>query len=305
MNTATHAPQVERIELDELVCWRVRTSSAELLIAQQGAQVLSYRRNGDQPLIWLSEQASYHQGQSVRGGIPVCWPWFGDLARNPQAVQALYLGNDPAPAHGLARALDWQLLEIDASQDAVNLQFALLQPQQGWPNWPHNVDLHLHIHLDERLHISLSSHNRGHQSVVLTQALHSYFAVSDIRQVQLDGLAGTHYIETLHDWQERTQHGEVIFEGETDRIYLDIPDRLSIVDPAWQRRVHLQSSGSRSAVVWNPWIDKSLRLSQFAPDAWQRMLCIETANVLDDALHLRPGEQKSLAFTLWAEPLVN
>ena len=92
MNGAEQSPLIERVEMDELVCWRVRTSSAELLVAQQGAQVLSYQRDGEPPLIWLSEQAEFKHGQSVRGGVPVCWPWFGDLKRNPQAIQAMHEG---------------------------------------------------------------------------------------------------------------------------------------------------------------------------------------------------------------------
>src|SRR5690606_38263010 len=102
---------------------------------------------------------------------------------------------------------------------------------------------------------------------------------------------------------QRTQQGELNFTGETDRIYLQVPEQLCILDGAWQRRIHLHSSGSRSAVVWYPWVDKSQRLSQFAADAWHRMLCIETANVLDDALQLAPGETRSLTVSLWSEPL--
>src|SRR5690606_2872430 len=101
--TARHAMstnQVERIELDQLVCWRIRACHSELLVAQQGAQILSYRQDGQPPLIWLSPDAAYRTGQSVRGGVPVCWPWFGDLRRNPQAVQTHYQ-QDQAPAHGL------------------------------------------------------------------------------------------------------------------------------------------------------------------------------------------------------------
>src|SRR3990167_6159128 len=93
----TERPLVERLEIDQLPCWRVRTAAAELLVAQQGAQILSYQRHGERPLIWLSEQAEFKQGQSVRGGVPLCWPWFGDLRRNPQAVQALYQGGQLAP----------------------------------------------------------------------------------------------------------------------------------------------------------------------------------------------------------------
>ncbi|WP_277053283.1 D-hexose-6-phosphate mutarotase [Zestomonas thermotolerans] len=296
------SPQVERIEMDELVCWRIRTSSAELLVAQQGAQLLHYQRDGERPLLWLSEQAAFRRGHSVRGGVPVCWPWFGALERNPQAVQALYRGS-AAPAHGLVRNLDWELEEVEAKHDAVDLQFALHRPAQGLPDWPHAADLRLHIHLDERLHLSLINHNKGSQPLHISQALHSYFAIGDIHHACVRGLAGLRYIETLENWEERTQQGELNFTGETDRIYLQVPEQLCILDGAWQRRIHLHSSGSRSAVVWNPWVDKSQRLSQFAADAWQRMLCIETANVLDDALQLAPGETRSLTLSLWSEPL--
>ena len=128
--------------------------------------------------------------------------------------------------------------------------------------------------------------------------MHSYFAISDIQQVRLQGLDGCRYIETLEDWAERRQHGELGFTGETDRIYLDVPTRLELLDQGWQRRLVLEVSGSRSAIVWNPWIDKAGRLSQFAADAWQRMLCIETANVLDDVVTLAPGASHTLGVSV-------
>ncbi|WP_443191567.1 D-hexose-6-phosphate mutarotase [Pseudomonas indica] len=305
MNPSRQSPQIERVEMDELVCWRVRTDAAELLVAQQGAQVLSYQRDGQPPLIWLSEQAGFRKGQSVRGGIPVCWPWFGDLTRNPLAVQAMRRSEQPAPAHGEVRGLDWELLGANAEEGAVRLEFAFIQPEGGLPDWPHPVALTLAIQLDEHLTLTLTSHNQGNMPVSLTQALHSYFAVSDIHQVRVEGLTGKRYIETLENWQERHQDSDLRFTGETDRIYLDTPARIAILDPGWQRSIQLEASGSHSAVVWNPWIDKARRLSQFADDAWQRMLCIETANLLDDAVHLAPGERHSLTVSLWSEALAN
>ena len=295
------APQVERIELDELACWRVRTAHAELLVAQQGAQVLRYQPHGQQPVIWLSDEAGYKKGQSVRGGVPVCWPWFGDLARNPETIQTLHAGA-PAPAHGAARGLDWQLQGIDSEDEAVTLTFTFRPTVDALPNLPKGVQLSLAIRLDQRLTLTLTTLNGSDQPLPFSQALHTYFAVSDIHQAQIEGLQDTRYIETLEDWQQRQQQGAVSFTGETDRIYLDIPAELSIVDPQWQRRIHLASSGSRSAVVWNPWIAKAQRLSQFAADAWTGMLCIETANVLDDIVTLAPGAQHSMAVTLWSEP---
>ncbi len=293
---------VERLERGELTCWRVRYGASELLISQQGAQILSYQEDGQPPLLWLSEQAAYRRGQGVRGGVPVCWPWFGNLQRNPQAVQAMHQQPDTAPAHGLVRHLDWQLLGIDSGDDGVDLEFVYSSVTQPLADWPHAAELRLRIRLDSRLHITLTSHNLSETPLAISQALHSYFAVSDIRNVAVEGLHGCRYIETLDDWQTRKQAGVLQFNGETDRIYLDTPTDLSILDRTWQRRIHLHSSGSQSAVLWNPWIDKAQRLSQFTADAWQGMLCIEHANVMDDIRVLAAGEQHPLSVSLWAEP---
>lgn len=296
---------VERVELGELTCWRVRYGANELMVSQQGAQVLSYQTDGQPPLIWLSKQAAFHKGQGVRGGVPVCWPWFGNLQRNPPAVQAMHTHPAQAPAHGLVRNLDWQLQGIDSRADGILIDFTFNSLSQPQNDWPHAAELRLSIRLDERLHLELHSRNLGTTPLAISQALHSYFAVSDIRQVSVEGLHGCRYIETLEDWQTHQQKGPLQFSGETDRIYLDTPASLSIRDDAWQRRIQLLSSGSTSAVLWNPWIDKAQRLSQFADDAWQGMLCIEHANVMDDIRVLAAGEQHQLNLSLWAELLVS
>ncbi len=304
MSENKQGPQVERLELGKLACWRVRTAEAELLVAQQGAQILSYQRLGEPPLIWLSEQAEYQQGQSVRGGIPVCWPWFGDLKRNPQAVQGMHEGGPLTPAHGLVRGLDWELQTVDRQAQGVHLALRCAEAEQGLPGWPHSVALSLDIRLGDSLQVRLSSRNLGEQPVSISQALHSYFAVSDVRQVSVEGLDQCRYVDALEDdWRAQRHSGELRIAGETDRLFLDLPSRLAILDPHWQRRIILETSGSHSAVLWNPWVDKAKRLSQFAEDAWQGMLCIETANVLDDLVELAPGEQHQLAVTLRSEAL--
>ncbi|MBK5538006.1 D-hexose-6-phosphate mutarotase [Pseudomonas sp. TH05] len=292
------SPHVETVKLDELNCWRIRHGQAELLVAQQGAHILSYQLAGQPPLIWLNDEAVFKAGKSIRAGVPVCWPWFGNLARNPQSVQDMRQSNDPAPAHGLVRATDWELLGIETQGQSLVLELVLPVPQGGLSGWPHQVDLKLSIRLDEQLHISLTSHNRGTESVSISQALHSYFAVSDVRQVHVEGLDGLDYIETLDDWKTVPQAGDLHFTGETDRIYLDTPPQLSIVDPAWQRRIQLTSSGSRSAVIWNPWIDRAAQFSDMAADGWQRMLCIETANVMNDVVTLAPGASHTLGVSI-------
>ncbi|TBV08048.1 D-hexose-6-phosphate mutarotase [Stutzerimonas kirkiae] len=286
---------IQPVMKGRLACWQVRRGDSLLLVAEQGAQVLEYRQGDAAPVIWLSEQAAFDSGQPVRGGIPVCWPWFGDLARNPEAVQALH--PLPAPAHGLVRGLPWTLERQAEEQGTAVLDFNC-PPLAQRPG----LQLRLQIRLDDALHLRLTSHNLGDATVTLSQALHSYLAVGDIHRVSVQGLDDTPYIETLEDWQPRRQSGELRFDGETDRIYLDLPQRLALIDPAWQRRIELHASGSRSAVLWNPWIDKSRRLSQFAEDAWQRMLCIETANVLDDVVRLAPGATHTLGLSIALKP---
>ncbi|WP_039787789.1 D-hexose-6-phosphate mutarotase [Herbaspirillum huttiense] len=297
-------PHIQRIEVNQLQCLRVQTERAELLIAEQGAQVLRYQVHGQEPVIWMSEEAAFEAGNSVRGGIPVCWPWFGDLMRNPPQVQALHAGGR-LPAHGLVRGIDWLLMENAIEGNTVRLVLAI-PPTTESPalrHLPPGIELRLEILLDDRLHLKLTTRNGSEQHIALTQALHSYFAVSSIHNVTVDGLEGQRYIETLEGWAEREQKRPLVVSSETDRIYLDLPPHLAIRDEGWNRRIHIEASGSTSAVVWNPWVSKARRLSQFADDAWQRMLCIETANVMDDLVELEPGAEHTMGVSLWGETL--
>ncbi|WP_419712613.1 D-hexose-6-phosphate mutarotase [Pseudomonas sp. NFX224] len=299
MNT----PNVEAVKLDELNCWRLRHGQAELLVAQQGAHILSYQLAGQPPLIWLNDEAVFKTRKSIRAGVPVCWPWFGNFERNPQSVKAMRVSQEPAPAHGLVRAMDWELGGIETEGESLKVEFLLPYPEGGLPGWPHQVDLKLSIRLDEQLHISLTSHNVGTETVTISQALHSYFAVSDVRNVHVEGVNGLNYIETLEDWKTKKQSGDLRFSGETDRIYLDAPPLLSIVDPGWERRIELTSTGSRTAVIWNPWIDRAAAFSDMANDGWQRMLCIETANVMGDVVSLAAGASHTLGVSVGSKPL--
>ncbi|MCF5355054.1 D-hexose-6-phosphate mutarotase, partial [Pseudomonas syringae] len=211
--------------------------------------------------------------------------------------------SEPGKAHGEVRALDWRLLGIGADGDALLVEFVLPEAEGHLPGWPHNVALKLSIRLDHALNVSLVSYNCGTEPVVISQALHTYFAVSDVRQVSVEGLDGLRYIETLANWEEREQNGDLTFTGETDRIYKDTPGVLSIVDPEWQRRIHIRSTGSNSAILWNPWIEKTGKFTDMAADGWQRMVCVETANVLDDVVTLAPDQMHVLGVSIWSEAL--
>ncbi|HVK99270.1 MAG TPA: D-hexose-6-phosphate mutarotase, partial [Dongiaceae bacterium] len=272
-------------QIDELPCLRIQHPRANALIALQGAQVLEFTPAGKPPVIWLSPTAAFKRGQSVRGGIPVCWPWFGDLTRNPQAVRdCLAQGDTTTPAHGWVRSLPWLLQRVDADGNGVHLRLDYPTPTGLSTSWAHHISLSLDIHIGERLQLTLTTHNHGITPLTLSQALHSYFAVSHIDQVQVKGLEQVRYLDTLQQWQEKRDAESMPIQQETDRIYLETPSLIRIEDSGWKRALCIESQQSRSAVVWNPWIEKAQRLSQFPDDAYQQMLCIETARVMDDCL---------------------
>lgn len=278
---------------DELTLLRVSNTHADALIALQGAQVLEFCAKGQRPLLWLSEFAELKRGQSIRGGIPVCWPWFGDIKRNPESVQQMAHGEN-LPAHGFVRNRDWTLESIIETADHTQIALSYTTWAATQSEWPHNATVRLTISIGQSLRLQLSTRNDSPAPITFTQALHTYFPVSAIQQVAIHGLEQTRYIDTLDGWREQTQTGDIEFTGETDRIYLDVPESIELVDHGWQSRITLRAHNSASAIVWNPWIDKSQRLSQFADDAWQRMLCIETANTLGDSVTLAPGAEHTL-----------
>ncbi|MDX5298457.1 MAG: D-hexose-6-phosphate mutarotase [Gammaproteobacteria bacterium] len=267
--------------------------SAEIL--RQGAQLIHFAPRHQTSWVWLSETALFERGVSVRGGIPLCWPWFGQPARNPDAVRANML---KPGAHGFARSMDWQLDQCHIRAHGVDLTFRLESNAHTHTHWPHDFVLEARFQLGKTLQLELTTRNTGHRAFTFTQALHTYLPTQDIHQTRIDGFSGRPYVDTLLHWQTRHQAGPIRFQGETDRIY-DAGLRQTLYTP--DRILHLSPHGSATTVIWNPWIRKAKTLSGFAPDAWQRMLCVETANALDDAVTLAPGEDFTLGMTLTAE----
>lgn len=293
-------PTVTEEKLGELDCYRVRTPFSEALVARQGGHLMQFQHHGQQPLVWLSETAALERGQAIRGGVPVCWPWFGDLARSPLVVQRMYVGSE-APFHGMVRAIDWQMLPPVIEPNRVQLSFQLTLPQ-GLPNWPHPCELRLRQTIGKHFEMALQTRNLGVAPLALTQALHTYFAVSDSREVRLGGFDGCSYLDAMDDWQEKTQDGDIRFTEETDRVYLGVGPHLTIDDPGWQRRIHLHTRQSHSAIVWNPWIEKAAGLANFPDDAWQDMLCIETARMGEaDVLVIAPGAVHEMSVEIRVE----
>ena len=240
-------------------------------IALQGAQLLQFQPRQQHNWLWLSDQAEYLKGQSVRGGIPICWPWFGDLRRNPTQVQdslPFAQGNQALSnqAHGIARSADWQLSHLYEAVDQVQLILKL--PTKVIQTLALDISLELQLTLRaQSFIIALINRNLGQHSVHISQALHTYLPVDAIQNASISGLHGCDYIDAVDNWSSKTQQGPVTFSAETDRIYRS-PSQLLLHHSGQTRHLH---SNSCSAVVWNPWINKAVvlaSLTRMPGSAW-------------------------------------
>ena len=258
---------------------RVETSKGTMEVAHQGAQLLFWTPKGQVPVIWLSPQAKFKSGKSLRGGSPVCWPWFGS---HPE--------NNSLPSHGFARNLKWRVLETSQLGDAVRITMIFEAGEEQQKYWPHLAELTLSITMGEALEMALTTHNTGKTQFTISQALHTYFNVGDIAKIRLEGLDGKEYIDKVDGETLRQQHGVITIDREVDRIYLDCAEDLVIVDEVLKRRVRIARQGSNSVVVWNPWVEKGAAFGDMGEEGYRNMLCVETTNAAKDTVTLKPGE---------------
>ncbi|MDH5785880.1 MAG: D-hexose-6-phosphate mutarotase [Chromatiales bacterium] len=266
------------------VAVEVNNAHASATIAMQGAHLMTFQPTGQQPLIWLSPEAKLAEGKSIRGGVPVCWPWFGPHASDKKL-----------PAHGFARTVPWRLNQVQALPGGeTRLEFELIPTPLTRGQWPQPCTVRNIITVGRALRHELITTNHDGKPMEIGQALHTYFQVGDLRQVRVDGLQGCDYLDKVNAFARTTQVGPVRFGGEVDRIYLATPSRCELIDPALARRIVIKSSGSRSTVVWTPWAEKGAQMGDLGPDGYLKMLCVETANAAEDTVTLAPGAQHRL-----------
>ena len=255
----------------------VNTLACRGELVLQGAHVTSWIPAGQQPVLWLSHKSNFEKGKPIRGGVPICFPWFGPKANDSSA-----------PAHGYARLVEWQVVSTHSKEDggiAIGLETSI-------DPFLLSFNVEFGSQLKMTLRTELSRDATSPQS--FEDALHTYFAVSDIRSILIAGLETTDYVDKVDQANLKPASGMPIqFTGETDRVYCDTRADCLLIDDGMQRVIRISKSGSVSTVVWNPWIDKSKRMADFGDDEWPEMVCIETANVAAGRIELSPGESHS------------
>jgi D-hexose-6-phosphate mutarotase len=267
---------------------RLQHGASTALVALQGAQVLSWRTAHGE-VLWWGSNAEFAPAKPVRGGVPLVFPWFGDHPTE----KAL-------PAHGFARNLAWRLA---ATRGQPEVELEVGDDAGTRAVWPHPFTLRLAVALSERLRLRLTVANTGTASFRFEQALHTYFAVGDVRTASVHGLEHVPCTEQAAAPEASWDRGAPLrFAAETDRVFQGTPDTIELHAPALRRAVTLHGTNARSAIVWNPWPAKAARLSGLAADDWSRFCCIETANVREHAIVLAPGASHTLSLELACRP---
>ncbi|GIU07723.1 MULTISPECIES: D-hexose-6-phosphate mutarotase [unclassified Shewanella] len=271
VTTSKHANGLEYVDINTPLC--------KARVFMQGAQIDFFEPVGQKPLLWVSSADDYQPGNGIRGGIPVCWPWFG-TSDNPDF-----------PQHGFARTRIWSLESVKMRNQIVDLKFTLKISEEDKQYWPHDTEVALLFTLSDTLSVSLVNTNNCDYEVSLTQALHTYFPINDIHQLTATGFEASKYIEFAKGPFPQEGDG-VDFTRETDRVYTDLGESQELHTP--DGIIEVRRENSKSAVLWNPWIDKSQRLSRFNSDDYLAMVCLEAANVLEDKVTLAPNESHTL-----------
>ncbi|MDA0268604.1 MAG: D-hexose-6-phosphate mutarotase [Cyanobacteria bacterium] len=254
---------------------KVTNDQATALISIYGGQVLSFQPQGEpQDLMFVSEKAYYQTGKAIKGGVPICWPWFGP---DPEGAGR--------PSHGFARNRPWQVLATEALADGqTQVRLGFSDGDDTLALWPHAFELALEITVGTVLKMALVSRNRSDAPFVITQALHTYFIVGDITQATVLGLESTTYIDKVDAGKRKPQDGAVAIASEVDRIYTGVPGALMIEDAALGRRIRITSTGNQTAVVWNPWSAIAATMADLDDQDYTRFLCVETTNAAEDVI---------------------
>jgi glucose-6-phosphate 1-epimerase len=260
---------------------QITTPAASGEIYLHGAHVTSWKPAGEEEVLFLSPLSLYEEGKAIRGGVPVCFPWFGAKADDPKA-----------PAHGFVRTKGWQLESIGQSGEEIIM--STVRDDSTRAAWPHDFRLEYRVVFGTELLMELTMTNTGKAPLRFEEALHAYYSVGDVTRASISGLDGAKYLDKTDSMHEKTQTGDVTITAETDRVYVHTAHALELYDPVLQRRIAVEKEESRTTVVWNPWVEKAREMTDLGEDQWRSMLCIEAANVGDAAVELAPGEQHTM-----------
>jgi len=255
----------------------IENESATAKIAFQGAHIFHFQPKDEQPLLWVSNKSNFENTKAIRGGVPICWPWFGE-----------HQTDKSMPKHGFARILQWEVEEVNEINSSITeVKMSLSNSEL----FNHKFKLTAHFKIAKELTITLSTKNLDEKPFIVSQALHTYFLIDNIESVKIDGLDGLEFIDFV-DGSKHIQESTVVVAKEVDRIYQDVNYPLYLHDI--NQSIVIESSGSNSSVVWNPWSSKCAQMSDMSVDSYKDFICVETTNTGKDEKVILPSATYTL-----------
>ncbi len=260
----------------------IETASSSAEVYLHGAHVTHFQKKGEPPLLFMSAASDFAAGKPIRGGVPLVFPWFG--------------GREGLPAHGFARIESWQLTATSLlPHGAVCLHFSLPTPEPYKVEWI--------VTVAETLSMELIVTNIADKEVTFETCLHTYFQISEIDAISITGLSGANGLNKLTGCDFVEGVSPIRFIAETEIVYSNTTAFVEIIDPPWNRKTRIATSGSNSTVVWNPWIEKSQRMPDFGDGEYLQMVCVESGNIATNSVTLPPSAGASLKVELSSEAL--
>jgi glucose-6-phosphate 1-epimerase len=260
-----------------------------------GAHVTSWKPAGPagkDEVLFLSTTARWEEGQAIRGGIPICFPWFRAKADDPHA-----------PAHGVVRTRTWQLVSIVKTEAGVAVTTSTESDEQSRRWWPGEFRLEHRVTFGAELTLELICTNTGTTSLRFEEALHTYNRVADVGHVRLQGLDSVRFLDNTDSNKAKLQRGDVVIASQTDNAYLDTRSTIDLLDSGMRRRIRLTKANSMTTVVWNPWREGAAGLRDLGDGEWTQFICVEASNILDAAINLAPRGQHKITAVLSLEKL--
>ena len=266
---------------------QITSSLGEGEMYLHGAHVTSWKPAGEDEVLFLSTKSRWEEGQAIRGGIPICFPWFRAKGDDPQA-----------PAHGFVRTKAWQMESVVESGSGVAVGMFIESDERTRRWWPGSFRLVHRARFGSELSLELVCTNTGTTPLRFEEALHTYNRVADVQDVRLQGLDTVRFLDNTDSNREKTQRGDVAIVSQTDNAYLNSQNGVDLLDPGRHRRIRLQKTNSLTTVVWNPWREGAKGMRDLGDGEWRQFLCVEASNILSFPVNLAPGQEHRMTAVL-------
>ncbi|MSP87088.1 MAG: D-hexose-6-phosphate mutarotase [Methylotenera sp.] len=288
-HTTNSAPTNDACQIKDkngLAYIEIDNRHATAKIALQGAHIMHWQpKSTDQPVFWLSSNARYIAGRSIRGGVPICWPWFG-----AHPTDSSYC------PHGFARVIPWKMIKscrMPNGTTRILLEMTQTEITKKQLSYPYKLTLEITV--GNYLRLEITTTNLADHPFMIGEAYHTYFNVSDVQNTQITGLENLVYSDKVEGYVRNVQHGPLQFNGEFDRVYLNSDEDCIIRDSGFNRAIRVSKSGSKTTVVWSPGAEKVTQMPDMgAPNEWRKMLCVESANAMENSVIIFPRESHTM-----------